>query len=1377
MKKTIIFLFSFILSQNPISDAGSDQVIQLGSQVQLDGSASYDTDGAISSYSWTSNNGITLSGSDTATPSFTAPNEASTLSFTLDVTDNNGNTSPSNSASDIFISEYHDGGSPNQYLEIFNGTDSAIDLAGYELWILKSESDMTWEPIYSTEDEEWETDFWVLVFNSDTSMTNINSNLQLDGDYMQRVDPGLLNPNESLMIIREGEGEDFDFIGRNYVVWDRLVKISGDEPVALLKNGQIIDKLGDDENVGNSGWDVGEGTTRDHTLIRKSTVVSGNTDWVSSALSEWDVFDRDTFNDIFNHNCTSCDNEVIIYVSSPPVASPSYVLDDLLLDTNGDICDTQVTLDASPSNTETGNITYQWIDTNGLIDESDLNRKQPSFSTIGVAAGTYQFGLVVFDGLLESTEATVSITIGDNLCPLASSSVVLESENSWVEQYPSLVYFESENFTDEGDGVWNEGEVFYDIGDFTYSEGEDYIDVNSNGQWDASEPFVDMGDGQYTCNDIGWSVGEACIDGEQFDDIGNQAYTFGENFIDINGNGIWDDSQKVYVSGLSSSDPDGGSLSYAWNEISGHLSSDSIVYEEEDGSVISFIRPDFNGDMNGQVEFTLFVSDGQNISTQDTLIIKFGKPSKPLSPILSTRTEHQKVILSWDSSAESSEDYLTGYYDFEGYRLYKSTDGGDTWGTDSDKIYDDTGAFAGWKPFRQWDYTQSEDESRCNFSEGFCTENNRGIDVSGYDPYSYWINIGENSGLVYSFVDTSVVDGVEYTYALTSYDTGIWTTYQDQATGETLWYESNPTQFIDIDGNGFTTLESDREDNMITVTPGYYAGDINFPDPSDTEIIFTSGESNYGNALVEYELVNIDDLEPTSIKFEIQAEEENYNNFEGLSTKNPTLYAYYVDNLTQLPLSTTDIPYAPLLNSERDSLLDLPGTYLDESNNMIVQPDYALESMEILYVDDIGQDLNWSDFLSGTRMKFTNPWREYGQSYYILNISDLDNIIYYEGPGAEYYAPIIGETFVPSNDDEQLSRRINYSLKYDSPTTFNNRPPYRYKIEFSKEAEYEALEVQQDGGANADFSCQNSDRNTLLPFRVYNMTTERYVGLRHIDRGFNNGGSADDPLYGPASGCEPEGTDDFVGDCDCVWTMYEDVVFVEDTVTTKFNTTPHPETTYSLELSYDFFVLINFLNADPWNENFAYDEGKFVIYGQTKWQAMTDVNPGVTPGAPYDPDGDGVDNGNPWKAVYPWSNFDSDNIELIIEPWTWFADGDNWVADLSQLGVKTAIDEDMLEEVTVSPNPYMRHSGYNESSGKHKLRFSKLPTECEINIFTVSGERVKTIQFQNSDGYYGNYFWDQKNANGDLVSPGLYIYTIEDKNYKHKHIGKFAIVR
>ena len=99
------------------------------------------------------------------------------------------NTSPLNSASDIFISEYHDGGSPNQYLEIFNGTDSAIDLTGYELWILKSESDMTWEPNYNAEERSGIliSGFCLLILIS--SMTNINSNLQLDGDICRELIP------------------------------------------------------------------------------------------------------------------------------------------------------------------------------------------------------------------------------------------------------------------------------------------------------------------------------------------------------------------------------------------------------------------------------------------------------------------------------------------------------------------------------------------------------------------------------------------------------------------------------------------------------------------------------------------------------------------------------------------------------------------------------------------------------------------------------------------------------------------------------------------------------------------------------------------------------------------------------------------------------------------------------------------------------------------------------------------------------------------------------------------------------------------------------------------------------------------------------------
>ena len=98
---------------------------------------------------------------------------------------------------------------------------------------------------------------------------------------------------------------------------------------------------------------------------------------------------------------------------------------------------------------------------------------------------------------------------------------------------------------------------------------------------------------------------------------------------------MWDSSQIIHISGLSSSDPDGQLLTYTWNEISGYLQDVDITTEESDGSVISFTRPDFNGTKR-RSSFYAIGYDGEDISTIDTLTVKFGKPSKPLSPILST---------------------------------------------------------------------------------------------------------------------------------------------------------------------------------------------------------------------------------------------------------------------------------------------------------------------------------------------------------------------------------------------------------------------------------------------------------------------------------------------------------------------------------------------------------------------------------------------------------------------------------------------------------------------------------------------------------------------------------------------------------------------
>ena len=83
----------------PTANAGPDQGVSENSPVNLNGTASSDSDGTIAAYQWSQTGGdaVTLSGAGTATPSFTAPNipgnsGPKVLTFQLQVTDNEGAT-------------------------------------------------------------------------------------------------------------------------------------------------------------------------------------------------------------------------------------------------------------------------------------------------------------------------------------------------------------------------------------------------------------------------------------------------------------------------------------------------------------------------------------------------------------------------------------------------------------------------------------------------------------------------------------------------------------------------------------------------------------------------------------------------------------------------------------------------------------------------------------------------------------------------------------------------------------------------------------------------------------------------------------------------------------------------------------------------------------------------------------------------------------------------------------------------------------------------------------------------------------------------------------------------------------------------------------
>ena len=76
----------------PVANAGSDQVVDPGATVNLNGASSSDSNGTIATYAWTQTSGtaVTITSPATATPSFAAPASAGALSFQLTVTDNGG---------------------------------------------------------------------------------------------------------------------------------------------------------------------------------------------------------------------------------------------------------------------------------------------------------------------------------------------------------------------------------------------------------------------------------------------------------------------------------------------------------------------------------------------------------------------------------------------------------------------------------------------------------------------------------------------------------------------------------------------------------------------------------------------------------------------------------------------------------------------------------------------------------------------------------------------------------------------------------------------------------------------------------------------------------------------------------------------------------------------------------------------------------------------------------------------------------------------------------------------------------------------------------------------------------------------------------------
>jgi len=166
-------------------------------------------------------------------------------------------------------------------------------------------------------------------------------------------------------------------------------------------------------------------------------------------------------------------------------------------------------------------------------------------------------------------------------------------------------------------------------------------------------------------------------------------------------------------------------------------------------------------------------------------------PRAPERPTVHAVGMNGKVLLYWDRVAESSYDKSLQEYDFEGYKIYKSTDPNFS---DCKVLTNGYGEGVAEYPYYQMDLD--------NDVKGFFYPDELLYNLVNGQPYY----LGDDTGIQNTFVDEDVENGRTYYYAVCAYDHG---------SVEKSIYPSENSKSITQDITGAMTFER----NTVMVTP------------------------------------------------------------------------------------------------------------------------------------------------------------------------------------------------------------------------------------------------------------------------------------------------------------------------------------------------------------------------------------------------------------------------------------------------------------------------------------------------------------------------------------------------------------------------------
>ena len=367
--------------------------------------------------------------------------------------------------------------------------------------------------------------------------------------------------------------------------------------------------------------------------------------------------------------------------------------------------------------------------------------------------------------------------------------------------------------------------------------------------------------------------------------------------------------------------------------------------------------------------------------------------SEPKMPTLTATPMDGKVILTWDnvSDTKTREPLLGNINDFEGYKLYRTTD---KKLSDPPYITDGYGDPLSIIPIFQCDLIDS--------LTGFATY---GIDETGSAYY-----LGDDTGIRHYYIDNEVQNGVTYYYSLIAYDYGI------PDLGPGIAPTPNNINTIELDENEDVRIHGS---NVQIVTPHKKAAGY-IPD----EIANLDTANVIGTPVVLPEILSKSDLKENhvyKIKFGIDTL-KNTNYKYGLQYTNNGLYVYD--------------------QTAGDSLIYQETTEKFAGNNLVYN-----DSLDIWYFNNFKKFS--TDVFDGLRLNLTFPFitAEYDYLNSDWLIGDAPILISPASAENQYYPWDYDIVF--TENDSAYTGKTNPSRVYDETSTRLNRNQLIYNQKFN----------------------------------------------------------------------------------------------------------------------------------------------------------------------------------------------------------------------------------------------------------------------------------------------------------------------------------------